>query len=167
MQYTRAHYNFRFDGRMVRRYTVISPEQLGFKSNPAANFGTGDVSRRSNLCLTVSSTSLVSACTASMLACRASIEFLVSAWTTPMSACMASIEFLVSACIAPIFTAEPGREMRDKGVVLTSTIERCLSDTTYDRPDVDSVITVYYNAKLAVNKNNYKRQSNFISYYAI
>src|SRR6218665_1366200 len=34
--------------------------------------------------LRFSRTSLVSACTASMLACRASIEFLVSVWTAPI-----------------------------------------------------------------------------------
>src|SRR6218665_1639684 len=75
-----------------------------------------------------------------------------------VSICIASIEFLVSAWTAPIrsriiSTAEHGREMRDKGVDLTSAIERCRSDTTDDRPDVDAIIIVYYNAKLTVNQN--------------
>ena len=107
-------------------------------------------------------TAPTSACTAPIEACIASIEFLVSAWTVPMSACIAYMDALVSACIAPMFacisamdslvsacmapmrskirsTAEPGREMRDKRVVLASTIERCRSDKADERPDPDAI----------------------------
>ena len=51
---------------------------------------------------------------------------------------------LVSACIAPMrskikSTAEPGREMSDKGEVLASAIERWSSDKVDERPDSGSI----------------------------
>src|SRR6218665_914699 len=75
---------------------VISLERLGFKSNPATNSGTGEVSKRSNLCITVSRTSRVSTCaapTAPMFSCTAPMF----SCTAPMLACIASMEFRVSA----------------------------------------------------------------------
>src|SRR6218665_172041 len=84
------------------------------------------------------------------------------AFAAPMSVGMASIEFLLSAGIAPMFSCmtpmrskirsavEPGREMRDKGAALASTIERCRSDKVDERPDSSSVTIVYYNARTSV-----------------
>src|SRR6218665_2679590 len=133
---------------------VISFERLGFRSNPATNLGTGEVSKRSNLCITVSRTSRVSTCavpTAPMFSCTAPI----SAWAAPMSACItamdslfsafiASIDFVVSAwaaplsaCIAPVSskskpTAEPGRERRDEEVDQFDPLE--------ERPDLVPIL---------------------------
>src|SRR6218665_399495 len=61
---------------------VISFERLGFKFNPATNFGTGEASKRSNLCIIVSRTSRASTCTAPTLlqysACISAMDSLLS-----------------------------------------------------------------------------------------
>src|SRR6218665_498933 len=138
---------------------VISFERLGFRSNPATNFGTGEASKRSNLCITVSRTSRVSTCTAPMLACTAPM----SAWTAPISACItamdsllsafiASIEFLVSAWAAPIrsksrLTSAP--ERRDEALDLSDTLE--------ERPDLISILQFII---MKEYQTNYQLQSN-------
>src|SRR6218665_2604375 len=61
---------------------------------------------------------------------------------------MACIDSLVSACLKPmrsriLSTAEPRREMRDNGVVLASTIERCRSDALGERLGLHNCSLLY------------------------
>src|SRR6218665_678723 len=102
---------------------------MGFKSNPATHFGTGEASKRSNLCITVYRTCRVStsaAPTAPMFSC-----------TAPMFSCTAPIRSKIKS------TAEPGRDMRDEGVDLSDTLE--------ERSDLVSIFMFYYNSRISIS----------------
>lgn len=48
-------------------------------------------------------------------------------------------------------TAEPGRDMLEREVVLSATIKRCRSDKLEEPPDTGSIILVYYKERIPVS----------------